>query len=41
LPVDEITQILEIDTASGARGVLQKARRKLKSAIAKGEWDVD
>jgi RNA polymerase sigma-70 factor (ECF subfamily) len=41
LPVDEITKILEIDETSGARGVLQKARRKLRSAIERGEWDVD
>ncbi|MGD8413671.1 MAG: sigma-70 family RNA polymerase sigma factor [Candidatus Latescibacterota bacterium] len=41
LPVDEITKILEIDAASGARGVLQKARRKLRSAIERGDWDVE
>lgn len=33
LPVDAITQILRIESASGARGVLQQARRKLKSAM--------
>jgi len=41
LPVDEITQILEIESVSGARGLLQKARRKLKAAIEEGEWDVE
>jgi RNA polymerase sigma-70 factor (ECF subfamily) len=33
LPVDEITHILGIDQASGARGILQTARRKLKAAL--------
>lgn len=41
LPVDEISQILEIESVSGARGLLQKARRKLKAAIEEGEWDVE
>jgi RNA polymerase sigma-70 factor (ECF subfamily) len=40
LPVDEITQILEIESESGARGLLQTARRKLKAAIEEGDWDV-
>lgn len=31
LPVDEITRLLGLRTASGARGVLQSARRKLKA----------
>lgn len=39
LPVDEITQILEIESVSGARGLLQKARRKLKAAIEEGDRD--
>ncbi len=30
LRVDEITRVLGIETASGARGVLQRARRKLR-----------
>jgi len=34
MPVDEITRVLGLDSASGARGVLQKARRKLKAALA-------
>lgn len=34
LPVDEITRLLVIDEASGARGVLQRARRKLRAALA-------
>jgi len=33
LPVDEITGLLGIDDASGARGVLQRARRKLRAAL--------
>ncbi len=32
MPVDEITRVLGLDTASGARGLLQTARRKLKAA---------
>ncbi len=34
LPVDEITALLKIDAASGARGVLQSARRKLRAALS-------
>ena len=34
LPVDEITRMLDLGTASGARGLLQRARRKLRSAMA-------
>lgn len=34
LPVDEITRILAIEEVSGARGVLQRARRRLRSALA-------
>jgi len=33
MPVEAITEMLNLDTASGARGVLQKARRKLKAAM--------
>ncbi len=33
LPVEEITRILRLQTASGARGLLQTARRKLKAAL--------
>ncbi len=33
MPVDEITRVLGIGSASGARGLLQKARRKLKAAL--------
>jgi len=32
MPVDEITRVLGLDTASGARGLLQTARRKLRAA---------
>lgn len=34
--VDDITQLLGIESASGARAVLQKARRKLREAMKKG-----
>lgn len=34
LPVDSITQILGIPGSTGARGVLQNARRKLRAAAA-------
>ncbi len=33
MPVDSITKVLGIDTSSGARGVLQSARRKLRAAV--------
>jgi RNA polymerase sigma factor (sigma-70 family) len=33
LPVDDITRLLSIDAATGARGVLQRARRKLRAAL--------
>jgi RNA polymerase sigma-70 factor (ECF subfamily) len=40
LPVPEITRVLELTEKSGARAVLQRARRKLRRALeAKGgEW---
>jgi len=36
LPVDEITRLLGIKGASGARGVLQSARRKLRARLESG-----
>ncbi len=33
LPVEAITRIMEIQESSGARGVLQRARRKLRAAM--------
>ncbi|UCF06040.1 MAG: sigma-70 family RNA polymerase sigma factor [bacterium] len=33
MPIDEITWVLGIESASGARGLLQKARRKLRNAL--------
>jgi RNA polymerase sigma-70 factor (ECF subfamily) len=33
LPVEEITEVLDLKGASGARGVLQAARRKLRAAL--------
>jgi RNA polymerase sigma-70 factor (ECF subfamily) len=35
MPVDEITRLLGITDASGARGVLQRSRRKLRAAREK------
>ncbi len=37
MPVEEITEVLGIEDASGARGVLQRARRKLRVGL--GELD--
>jgi RNA polymerase sigma-70 factor (ECF subfamily) len=37
MPVDEVTRILGIGGASGARGVLQRARRKLRAAMDRRE----
>jgi RNA polymerase sigma-70 factor (ECF subfamily) len=36
LPLDEITRRLALESASGARGLLQTARRKLRAAMAEG-----
>ena len=33
LPVDSITAILRVEDRSGARGLLQRARRKLRAAM--------
>lgn len=33
MPVDEVTRILGVDGSSGARAVLQRARRKLRAAL--------
>jgi len=35
LPVDEITRVLNVSGDSGARGLLQTARRKLRAALGK------
>ncbi|MFN8178066.1 MAG: sigma-70 family RNA polymerase sigma factor [bacterium] len=37
--VDEITHRLRIEQASGARGVLQSARRKLRAAMELEDWE--
>jgi RNA polymerase sigma-70 factor (ECF subfamily) len=37
MPIVAITEVLSIDQASGARGVLQQARRKLRAALAEQE----
>ena len=33
VPIDEITRLLGIEASTGARGVLQRARRKLRTAL--------
>ena len=33
MPVEEITRVLGLDNRTGARGLLQKARRKLRGAL--------
>jgi RNA polymerase sigma-70 factor (ECF subfamily) len=33
LPVEEITVVMRLDNATGARGLLQRARRKLRAAL--------
>lgn len=35
LPVDRITEILELDQSSGARGLLQRCRRKLRRELGR------
>jgi RNA polymerase sigma-70 factor (ECF subfamily) len=35
MPVDEITRLMHLDSASGARGLLQAARRKLRAALSR------
>ncbi len=35
MPVDQITGMLAIEGASGARGIIQRARRKLRAALKK------
>lgn len=37
MPVDDVTRILGLDSASGARAVLQRARRKLRAALDRRE----
>jgi DNA-directed RNA polymerase specialized sigma24 family protein len=39
MPVDEITRMLGITASSGARGVLQSARRKLRAALERCRSD--
>lgn len=36
LPVEEITIVMSLDNATGARGLLQRARRKLRAALDRG-----
>ena len=37
MPVEEITRVLGIESASGARSVLQRARRKLRAALMESD----
>ena len=39
LPVDEITRLLDIQEQSGARAVLQRARRRLRAALEQRDAD--
>ena len=39
LPIEAITQALGLSNATGARGLLQRARRKLRAALASGARD--
>ncbi len=41
MPVDEITRVLRLDNATGARGLLQRARRKLRAALDRGDLRED
>jgi RNA polymerase sigma-70 factor (ECF subfamily) len=36
MSIDEVTRVLNIDGASGARAVLQRARRKIRAAMERG-----
>ena len=37
MSVEEITRVLRLESATGARGLLQTARRKLRAALKEGE----
>ena len=41
VPVDEITRLLGITASSGARGVLQSARRKLRAVLQERREEED
>ena len=41
LPVDRITDLLEIDTATGARGLLQRCKRKLRDELLRRLAEMD
>ena len=36
MPLDEVTRVMKLDGASGARAVLQRARRKIRAAMERG-----
>ena len=39
MPVEHITRLLNLSETSGARAVLQRARRRLRAALAADEGD--
>ena len=41
MPVDAITTALDLKESTGARAVLQRARRKLRAALAARETSMD
>lgn len=40
-PVDEVTRLLKLDNATGARGLLQRARRRLRAALDRDDLRSD
>jgi RNA polymerase sigma-70 factor (ECF subfamily) len=40
MPIEMITRVMKLDQASGARGLLQRARRKLRAALAERREDM-
>ena len=41
MPIDAITTVLKINQASGARGLLQRARRKLRAALESSRQETE
>ena len=37
LPVEEITRVMKLENATGARGLLQRARRRLRAVLERGQ----
>lgn len=40
VPIDEVSEMMRLESASGARAVLQRARRKLRAARAAGSGEM-